>query len=97
MPSERSIPQELLLGLDGAYHAYENMSGDPLDHSPEYYSTVVLAQALSRGEKNRKVLLERSVKTTLMAAKSRKPGNRARRERRDGRFDILLERNKELL
>ena len=96
MPSERSIPQELLLGLDGAYHAYENMSGDPLDHSPGYYSTVVLAQALSRGEK-KLVILERSVKTTLMAAKSRKPGNRARRERRDGRFDILLERNKELL
>lgn len=95
MASEQSIAQELLAGLDEAYDAYENMSGESLDHAPEYYITVVLAQTLSRGEKNRKVFLERSVKATLKAAKSRKPGNRALSERRDGRFDILLERNDE--
>jgi hypothetical protein len=91
---KKRIADAVILGMREASAQYRSMTGNGLKDAPEYFVTTCIAQELHKefykAKKESGVLLEHPVKSGLTDAGSKKPGNRAKDERSDGRFDILL-------
>ncbi len=88
--SQISVRDAILKGIENAYSRYDQLAGDSLEHAPEYYVTVQIAEALSRGARPCSVTLESNVKRILGEAGAKKPGRYKDVARIRGRFDIVL-------
>lgn len=88
--SQLAVRDAILKGIEKAYGRYDRIAGDSLEHAPEYFVTVQIAEALSKGAQPCSVTLESNVKRILGEAGAKKAGRHKSVARIRGRFDIVL-------
>ena len=94
MPAQVSIAaiaRGAVGGIVKAQRAYEKWSGgDWLWHAPEYFSTVFVAQEITKLDGSKYVTVEQGAKAAIEEAGARGRGKLHHKIRAGGRFDILL-------
>lgn len=94
MPAQISIAKIARGAVNGivrAQRAYENWScGEWLWCAPEYFSTVFVAQEISKLDGSKYVTMEHGAKAAIEDAGARGRGKLHHKIRGNGRFDILL-------
>ncbi len=89
--AQASIVRHALAGVYCAAEEWEEMSGEWLWTAPEYFTSTVVAQHLSRNLENSWITLEWGTKGTLAAARSvPKPGRAHKSLDGSKRFDLVV-------